>query len=154
MFCRQPIHVARADVAAWVHCINMYVQLHQHVRATPVPCCQMYNRRRVNNFSPFLFPFLIFLRIFVVGRAWNVTSAEAPFPNLIGKKSVGYYSKRSETCRWKEQILIIMVTPTGIVGVFLFRDLGFLQVPWTLDSESVHVLCTCGKRFVYWPDAL
>ncbi len=38
MFCRQPIHVARADVAAWVHCINMYVQLHIHVDAIARTC--------------------------------------------------------------------------------------------------------------------
>jgi hypothetical protein len=29
-----------------------------------------------------------------------------------------------------------MVTPTGIVGVFLFRDLGFLQVPGALNGDS------------------
>ena len=46
-----------------------------------------------------------------------------------------------------------MVTPTGIVGVFLFRDLGFLQVPGTLNGDSstfcVHT-GACRNRFVYW----
>lgn len=42
-----------------------------------------------------------------------------------------------------------MVTPTGIVGVFLFRDLGFLQVPGTLngDSSTLCVLYLQGLLF-------
>ena len=50
-----------------------------------------------------------------------------------------------------------MVTPTGIVGVFLFSVLGFLQVPGALNGDS-STFCvytgTCRNSFVYWLDAL
>jgi len=50
-----------------------------------------------------------------------------------------------------------MVTPTFIVGVFLFQDLGFLQVPGALNGDS-STFCVytgaCRKWFVYWLDAL
>lgn len=50
-----------------------------------------------------------------------------------------------------------MVTPTCIVGVFLFLWLGFLQVPGALNGDSstfcVHT-GACRNRFVYWLDAL
>ena len=48
-----------------------------------------------------------------------------------------------------------MVTPTDIVGVFLFLILGFLQVPGTLngDSSTFCVIVLAGN-FVWWLDAI
>jgi hypothetical protein len=52
---------------------------------------------------------------------------------------------------------VIMVTPTEIVGVFLFSVLGFLQVPGTSNGDSstfcVHT-GACRNRFVWWLGAL
>lgn len=47
---------------------------------------------------------------------------------------------------------------TSIVGVFLFRYIGFLQVPGTLNGDSSTFFASlrvlAGNRFVWWRDAL
>ena len=75
------------------------------------------------------------------------------------KISVGYYSKRSETCRLKEHTMIIMGTLTGIVGVFLFSLYRFPASTLNVGRGFVHFLCLYTSKvlagyFVWWRDAL
>ena len=59
----------------------------------------------------------------------NITSAEAPFPNLIGNIKRWLLFKTFRNLQVERTNKVIMDALTCIVGVFLSLYLGFLQVP-------------------------